>query len=114
MRKAVSSEMKISMLLASMTISAVILVVSAGNAVRQHKETNIQKAAVLAEKEPIGYILKEYQGKAALFRENSEKPYQILDIEVYLLPDADRQALEAGIFAEDELVLRNLLEDWDS
>ena len=82
MKKAVSTEFRIGMLLASMTLSAVILVVSAGNAARQHKEANIQKAALLAEKEPVGYLLKEYQGKAALFRENSEKPYQILDIEV--------------------------------
>ena len=57
--------------------------------------------------------MKEYNGKIALFRENSEKPYQIFEIETYLLPDADRQMLKEGIFAEDEETLRKILEDWD-
>ncbi|MBR1528779.1 MAG: hypothetical protein IJ642_05710 [Oscillospiraceae bacterium] len=101
------------MLLVSMTISAVLLVVSAGNAMRQQKEIKVEKAAALAEKEPVGFVLKEYEGKAALFRENSERPYQILDLEVWLLPEADREALEQGIFAQDEAELRKLLEDWE-
>ena len=108
-----STNCKIGMLLVSMTISAVLLVVSAGNSVRQQKEIRAEKAAALAEKEPVGFVLKTYQGKVALFRENSSTPYQILDLEVYLLPDADRQALEAGILAENEEELKKILEDWE-
>jgi len=109
-----NTRIPIAVLLVSMTISAVLLVVSAGNAMRQQKEIQVEKAAALAEKEPVGFILKEYEGKAALFRENSERPYQILDLEVWLLPEADRIALEQGIFAQDEAELRKILEDWES
>lgn len=105
---------KIGMLLSSMTISAVLLVVTAGNSVRHHKEAGVEKAAAMAEREPVGFILKAYNGKAALFRENSDKPYQILDIELYLLPEVDRELLEEGIPAENEAELRKILEDWDS
>lgn len=109
-----NTRVHIAMLMVSMTISAVLLVVSAGNAVKAHKEIQVEKAAALAEKEPVGFVLKEYEGKAALFRENSEKPYQILNLEIYLLPDADREALKQGIFAENEEELKTLLEDWES
>ncbi len=108
------TQVKIGMLLVSMTISAVLLVVSAGNAMRQQKEIRVEKTAALAEKEPVGFMLKEYQGRVALFRENSQRPYQVLAIEVYLLPDADRQALEEGIFAGSEEELKKILEDWES
>jgi len=104
---------EISLILTAMTISAVLILASAGNFMKQEREIRIEQAAALAEKEPIGFILKSYEGKAALFREHSDKPYQILDIEVYLLPDADREALEEGIFAESESELRELLEDWE-
>ena len=108
-----STNFKIGMLLTSMTISAVLLVVSAGNSMRQQKEIQVEKAAAFAEKEPVGFVLKEYEGKVALFRENSQRPYQILNIEVYLLPDADKEALREGILAENEEELKKILEDWD-
>lgn len=107
------TELKIGLLLMSMTVSAVLLVVSAGTVITSQKSARIEQAAALAEKEPIGFVLRTYEGKVALFRENSQKPYQILDIEVYLLPEADRQALEEGILAEDETELRKILEDWE-
>ena len=64
-------------------------------------------------KDVVDRINQEYEGKAALFRENSQTPYQILDLEVWLLPEADREALKEGISAEDEETLRKILEDWD-
>ncbi|MDE6004235.1 MAG: hypothetical protein K2G88_02495 [Oscillospiraceae bacterium] len=108
-----SIRLEFGLLLTAMTISAVIILVSAGKSLVQQKSYAIEQASALAEKEPIGFILKTYQGKIALFRENSEKPYQILDIEIYLLPDADRELLEQGIFAESEEELKKILEDWE-
>ena len=105
--------LQIGMLLTAMTISAVIILGSAGKSVEQQKSYAIEQASAFAEKEPIGFVLKTYEGKIALFRENSEKPYQILDIEVYLLPDADRELLEQGILAESEEELKKILEDWE-
>lgn len=106
-------QVQISLLLTAMTISAVLILASAGNTVRMQREIHVEQAAALAEKEPIGFVLKTYQGKVALFRENSETPYQILDIEAYLLPDADRELLEQGIFADSEEELLKFLEDWE-
>lgn len=105
--------LQVGLLLTAMTISAVVILGSAGKSVEQQKSYAVEQASALAEKEPIGFILKAYQGKVALFRENSEKPYQILDIEVYLLPDVDRELLEQGILAETEEELKKFLEDWE-
>ncbi|MDE5753480.1 MAG: hypothetical protein K2H89_02910 [Oscillospiraceae bacterium] len=108
-----SKRLQVSLILAAMTISAVVILGSAGKSLEQQKSYAVEQASALAEKEPVGFILKTYEGKIALFRENSEKPYQILDIEVYLLPDADRELLEAGILAETEEELKAILEDWE-
>ncbi len=108
-----SRMLKMGMLLTAMTISAVLLVMTAGNSMREQKEIHVEKAAAAAEKPPVEFTLKAYQGKAALFRGNAERPYQILDIELYLLPEEDRKRIEEGISAGSEEELRKFLEDWD-
>lgn len=100
-------------LLTGMAISAVLLLLSAGEAIKNEKSTAAARQAAYKEKPPIGWILREYDGHAALFRENADKPYQILDTEVWLLPEADRAALREGIYFQSEAELRALLEDWD-
>lgn len=108
-----SMGLKLGLLLTSLTVSAVLVLGTAGNLLAEVKSVEAERASLLAEKEPVGYVLKIYQGKVALFRENSDKPYQISEIEAYLLPDADRQVLEKGISADNEEELKAILEDWD-
>lgn len=100
-------------LLTGMAISAVLLLVSAGEAVKHEKSTAVARQAAFQEKPSFGFILREYEGHLALFREGSEKPYKILETEVWLLPDEDRLAVQEGILVKTEAELRELLEDWD-
>ena len=105
---------QIILLLTAMTISAVIILISAAKGVEQQKSTAIAKQASMAAHDETGYVLGEYNGRVALFREHSSKPYRILDMETYLLPEADLEAIRSGgIVVETEEELRRLLEDWD-
>jgi hypothetical protein len=102
------------MLLTAMTISAVIILVSAGKSVERQKAAAAARQADMAQHDPVGFVLGEYNGKLALFRENSVRPYKLLDMEVYLLSEEDRAALEKGIVFETEEELLRVLEDWNS
>lgn len=100
-------------LLTAMTISAVLILVSAGKAIEHEKSAAAARQVVLRTQE-VGYILRESAGHLALFRENSPRPYLILDTEVWLLPEQDRLALADGIYLSTEAELQALLEDWDA
>ncbi len=55
-----------------------------------------------------------YDGKLALFRNGSAYPAEIYEIYAGSLPEADREALAAGIPVADEAELAELLEDYGS
>jgi len=106
---------KIVLLLTAMTISAVIILLSAAKGIERQKSAAIAKQASMAAQEQPGFVLGECDGRLALFRENSPKPYRILEMETYLLPEEDLRAIEnGGILVETEEELLKLLEDWDS
>lgn len=102
------------LLLTAMTISAVLVLVSAGKAVEHEKSAAIARQTTVRRTEEPGFVLREADGHLALFRENADRPYRILDTEVWLLPEEDRQALAEGIHVASEAELRVLLEDWDN
>ena len=104
---------QMAILLTAMTFSAVLLLVSAGKLIEREKSSAAAKEASLRERPPVGYVLREYQGHLALYREKATRPYRILDTETWLLSEEDKSALSEGIFLEDEQALRQLLEDWD-
>ncbi|MBR3629449.1 MAG: hypothetical protein IKN55_03140 [Oscillospiraceae bacterium] len=100
-------------LLPVMAFSMLVVCVSAGKSVEHEKSAAIARQSVRKTEEP-GYVLREADGHLALYREGADSPYRVLDTEVWLLPEEDRQALAAGIHAADEAELRQLLEDWDN
>ncbi|MBE6826339.1 MAG: hypothetical protein IJN11_10705 [Oscillospiraceae bacterium] len=102
------------LLITSMAISAVIITISAAKGLAQQKGRAAVRDASLSDQSACGYVLGECGGHLALYRENSAKPYRILDMEVYLLSDADRQALAEGIVVRSEAELNRILQDWDS
>lgn len=75
--------------------------------VRQVYETYPTQATTVK----LGYYMREYEGGLAVFREGASSPYQILDYPLYLLSDEDKLAAETGIYAADEQILRQLIED---
>lgn len=63
---------------------------------------------------PAGYVLRSYEGRLAIFREGGDTPEMIFDVYTRLLPQADRERLEAGITAPDYETLTRLIEDYTS
>ena len=62
----------------------------------------------------IGYYLKEYNGELAVFRGNSDTPFKMLGVSINVMTDYDKKLLSDGIFAEDEIKLATLIEDYTS
>ena len=46
---------------------------------------------------PAGYLLRDYEGRLAIFREESNTPEMIFDVYTRLLPQADQERLTEGI-----------------
>ena len=106
---------QIFMLLTAMTISAVIIMISAAKGVQLQKSGAAARDASRAAQEHNGFVLGEFDGRLALYREQSQKPYRILDMELYLLSEEDQQRIRSGgIVVESEEELERLIEDWDS
>ena len=63
---------------------------------------------------PEGYLLRDYEGRLAIFREESNTPEMIFDVYTRLLPQADQERLTEGISAPDYETLTRLIEDYIS
>jgi len=63
------------------------------------------------EKQPK-YILKEYEGRIGVYKEDSAIPAQVLDVYVFTLPEADRISLKTGITVCGENTLQKLIQDF--
>ena len=80
----------------------------------QPAETPIEPDEPEPTQSPAGYVLRGYEGRLAIFREGSDTPEMIFDVYTRLLPQADRERLEAGITAPDYETLTRLIEDYTS
>lgn len=63
---------------------------------------------------PPEYILREYNGKTAVFEKGRELPVFIEDIFIDNLPEKDRKALREGIILSSPEELQSLIEDFSS
>ena len=80
----------------------------------QPAETPIEPDEPEPVQSPAGYVLRSYEGRLAIFREGGDTPEMIFDVYTRLLPQADRERLEAGITAPDYETLTRLIEDYTS
>jgi hypothetical protein len=71
-----------------------------------------QTVTTTAVTQPLGYIMREYEGEVAIFREGSSSPYQILDYPVYLLGEAEQEEVKEGIRVDTFEEIRKLVEDF--
>ena len=58
------------------------------------------------------FLLGNYKGYLALWKEDRPEPFQIFPLQIASLPQADQAALESGIRARSETELSSLLEDF--
>ncbi len=71
---------------------------------------NIGRASYVATENR--YILKDYNGKLALFRNNETLPIKVFTVFTENLPDDDSNEMLAGISVFGEQELQQLLEDY--
>lgn len=59
------------------------------------------------------YVIKEYDGKVAVFKYDSSSPVQILDCKINSLPPDAAEALATGIVVSGEYELQKIIEAYD-
>ncbi|MBP5432736.1 hypothetical protein [Ruminococcus sp.] len=100
-------------LVTAAVIAVFIVVCTLGQEVhRKRVEARLAAAAVHEGRQ--GFIVRESGGRAAVFRNGEEKPYLLIDVELPLLSDFDREALYEGIYISSEKELRQFIEDISS
>ena len=60
------------------------------------------------------YTVRTYEGRIGIFLNDSKVPFEELDVDVGLLPEADQVLLEEGIRVTDREHLNRLIEDYES
>lgn len=60
------------------------------------------------------YVLREKDGRLAVFLKGQEEPQMVLDVSVRVLPEYDQRQLETGIYVADYQALVQLIEDFIS
>lgn len=64
------------------------------------------------ENEASSYILREYNGRLAVFENKEDIPEEILDVSISIFPENDIIKLREGITAESRDELMRLIEDF--
>ena len=112
-----SRRVTLAVLLAGMTVSAIIIIITISNSINNQRiraEQMAESAITETQHVAIGYYLKEYNGELAVFRGNSDTPFKMLGVSINVMTDYDKKLLSDGIFAEDEIKLATLIEDYTS
>ena len=71
-------------------------------------------SGVPAEEEDYLYILREKDGRLAVYFRGQSEPQMTFDVPVRTLPELDQRQLEEGIKVKDYQSLVNLIEDYIS
>lgn len=97
-------------IISSIFILSTIINVSALNDISSLEKTN---KPVVTEKELQQYILKDYNGRIALFVSENETPIEVFEIFTTSLPQQDAALIKKGIHVTTE-ELKNILEEYTS
>lgn len=62
--------------------------------------------------EEFEYILKEFNGKIAVFKKDESIPNYIFNVYINNLPQGDQKDLSKGIYVKDDMELNRLTEDY--
>lgn len=100
-------------LLTSATFSGVLVICTLAQNIRNEK-ISAKVPSEPAALESVGYVLREYENNLAIFRGESENPYKIINVNLNLLSDYDREKLREGIEADSESEINRLIEDLTS
>ena len=92
-------------------ISVFIIIIVISVSVNSHAGAKVKEP----DKKPMPlYVLKDYFGKVAVFKYNSNVPQETLSVYTNSLPLFDQKELTTGVYAYNEQELSSLIEDYDS
>lgn len=95
------------MVLSALSLSFVSLKSTRADATQQFEQTQISTTAPF-------YIIKEYNGRVAVFISTQQEPMREYDTYVNTLPDKDKELLMNGIVVMSDEELRDRIEDYTS
>lgn len=64
--------------------------------------------------EKVTYVVKEYNGKVAVFEKGKDRPFKVTEVNTSDLPQADKEILKNGIETDSQKKLSTILEDYCS
>lgn len=97
-------------LMIALTISGYIVICTLGQSIHRQKVSN-RISASAPELEPAMCVVREYNGRIGVFRGDSSAPYRVIDYDISLLAEFDREQLREGVVMETEAELRQFIED---
>lgn len=97
------------MLMTALTISGFIVICTLGQSLQRQKLASRISVSV-PEPAPVCEV-REYNGRIGLFKEGSSTPYRIIEYDVALMPEFDREQISNGVIMETEEELRRFIED---
>lgn len=77
-------------------------------------DSYVQNKVENVDEEQFEYILKDFDGKIAVYKKNETVPKFIFDVYINSLPKEDQTQLYNGIYAKDDFELSRLIEDYSS
>lgn len=60
----------------------------------------------------LGFLIGSYNGRLAVWKDDDPQPFRVYPCPIYLLPKADRTAVERGIIINDMEDVTNFLENF--
>lgn len=97
-------------IITALAVSGFIIICTLAQNVRNIK-TQTRFAANVPEVVQPECIVREYNGKIGVFRGTGEKPYKVIDYDVNMLSEYDREQLSEGMVMESDEQLRQFIED---
>lgn len=97
-------------LMTAVTVSGFIVICTLGQSIHRQKIANKISVSV-PELSPAECIVREYNGRIGVFKGESSVPYRVIDYDVSLLSEFDREQLQEGVVMETEEELRQFIED---
>lgn len=97
-------------LLTGLTISGFIVICTMGQSVHRRKVA-AKISSVSDSIHTSVRTVREYNGRIGVFAGKNSEPYRIIDYDISLLSDIDREALKKGVELSSEYELNRFIED---
>ncbi len=103
--------MKKHIIFSAVIISLSICIITVNASKLNNRDISVKNTEIHFEK---SYIVKDYNGRIAVFEKNNSSPIVVYDIFTSSLPEDDLEALQKGIIADTKAELFDIISDYTS